>query len=352
MKGERRRKISLQSSTHGPNATVFSTSFPMMHNLVPSFHIRLPLSTGSIKSICTIHIVKQWCRPQSAPSMGPDVIESRRVWTVWKYGLNYSLQGSHKPRALCIHTHIPILQVKLKSDYSQCVLNVLFSKHSFASSASLFRSPTGRPLQKPALRFSCYRLIDWGSLRWGEVDGDGVGGAWQSYATEATESLMWEPLADSAGGSMEAYAGCAAWTNKALCVLELMPLLPCYHFQEWFTGDDISNKQSTLVSSWKMETAALNYNNFSIHPLWLKTQETTSFIIFFWQTVTVKVLQNNTNVIFKHDLKRSVSIGYCHRSSQGDAILPHPQHHHQLACDAWSVPGNAPWIWTMCRGDN
>lgn len=42
------------------------------------------------------------------------------------------------------------------------------------------------------------------------MDGDGVGGAWQSYATEAAESLMWEPLVDSAGGSMEAHAGCAA----------------------------------------------------------------------------------------------------------------------------------------------
>lgn len=67
---------------------------------------------------------------------------------------------------------------------------------------------------------------------------------------------------------MEAHAGCAAWTNKALCVLEWIPLLPYYQFEVWFAGDDINDKQSALVSSSGMETAALNLNNFSIHSLW------------------------------------------------------------------------------------
>lgn len=40
------------------------------------------------------------------------------------------------------------------------------------------------------------------------------------------KSLMWEPLAHSLVGSMGAHTGCAAWTNKALCVLEWIPLLP------------------------------------------------------------------------------------------------------------------------------
>ncbi len=117
------------------------------------------------------------------------------VWVVWKYGLNYSVQGSHKPPALYTYTsthaytHIPILPVKLKSDYYQCIPNVLFSKYSSASSASLFTSPTGRPLQKPALRSPCYILIDRVLWRWGEVDGDGDGDAWQSYVTEATERV-------------------------------------------------------------------------------------------------------------------------------------------------------------------
>lgn len=82
----------------------FSTSFLMMHNLVPPFHIRLPPSTGTRKSICTIHVVKQWCRPWSTPSVGPDVIESRSGLGCLKYGLNYSVQGSHKPLALYTHT--------------------------------------------------------------------------------------------------------------------------------------------------------------------------------------------------------------------------------------------------------
>lgn len=67
---------------------------------------------------------------------------------------------------------------------------------------------------------------------------------------------------------MEAHAGCAAWTNKALCVLEWIPLLPYYQFEVWLAGDDINDKQSALVSSSGMETAALNLNNFSIHYLW------------------------------------------------------------------------------------
>lgn len=192
---KRRRKISVQSAAHGPNATLFSTSFLMMHNLVPPFHIRLPPSTGTRKSICSIHVVKQWCRPWSTPSMGPDVIESRSGLGCLKYGLNYSVQGSHKPLALYAHTsthactHIPILPVKLKSDYYQCIPNVLFSKYSSVSSASLFTSPTGRPLQKPGLHSPCYVLIDQARWRWGEVDGDGDGDAWQSYVTEATERV-------------------------------------------------------------------------------------------------------------------------------------------------------------------
>lgn len=83
------------------------------------------------------------------------------------------------------------------------------------------------------------------------------------------KSLMWEPLVHSVSRSMEAHAGCAAWTNKALCVLEWIPLLPYYQFEVWFAGDDINDKQSALVSSSGMETAALNFNNFSIHSLWM-----------------------------------------------------------------------------------
>lgn len=198
------------------------------------------------------------------------------VWTVWKYGLNYSVQGSHKPLALYTHTsthactHIPTLQVKLKSDYYQCIPNVLFSKCSSASSAGLFTSPAGTPLQKPAVRPPCYKLIDraglevrWGGRRW----------RWRRMAVICDwgrwESLMWEPLAHSVGRSMEAHAGCAAWTNKALCVLEWIPLLPYYQFEVWFAGDDISDKQSALVSSSGMETAALNFNNFYINSLWM-----------------------------------------------------------------------------------
>lgn len=117
MKGQRRRKIWMYSTPHGPNATLFCTSFLVMHNLVPPFHVRLPplpfSLTGTRKSICSIHNVKQWCRPWSTPSMGPDVIESRSGLGCLKYGLNYCVQGSHKPRALhtltSTHacTHIP-----------------------------------------------------------------------------------------------------------------------------------------------------------------------------------------------------------------------------------------------------
>lgn len=67
---------------------------------------------------------------------------------------------------------------------------------------------------------------------------------------------------------MEAHAACAAWTNKALCVLEWILPPPYYQFEVRFAGDDINDKQSTLVSSSGMETAALNLNNFSIHSLW------------------------------------------------------------------------------------
>lgn len=77
------------------------------------------------------------------------------VWAVWKYGLNYAVRGSQNP-SLYTHTyehthaytHIPISPVKLKSDYYQCIPNVIFSKYLSASSASLFTSPTGRPLRK------------------------------------------------------------------------------------------------------------------------------------------------------------------------------------------------------------
>ena len=148
---------------------------------------------------------------------------------------------------------------------------MLFCKYSSASSVSLCTSPAGRPLQKPGLCSPCYLLIDRASRRWGEVDGDGDGDAWQSYVTEAAESLMWEPLAYGFSRGMEAHVGCVAWTNRALCVFECMPLLPYYQFEVWFAGDDINDKQSALVSSSGMETAALNFNNFSIHPLWMKT---------------------------------------------------------------------------------
>lgn len=67
---------------------------------------------------------------------------------------------------------------------------------------------------------------------------------------------------------MEAHTGCVAWTNKALCVSEWILLPPYYQFEVWFAGDDINDKQSTLVSSSVMETTALNFNNFSIHSLW------------------------------------------------------------------------------------
>lgn len=82
---------------------------------------------------------------------------------------------------------------------------------------------------------------------WGVVDGDGD--AWQSYVTKPAKSLMWEPLAHSISRSMEAHVECAAWTNKALCVLEWITLLPYYQFEVWFAGDDINDKQSALVSS-------------------------------------------------------------------------------------------------------
>lgn len=103
-----------------------------------------------------------------------------------------------------------------------------------------------------------------------EVRWDGWRWRWQRMAVICDwVSLMWEPLVHSVGTSVEAHAGCAAWTNKALCVLECMPLLPYYQFKVWFAGDDINDKQSVLVSSSGMETVALNFNNFSIHSLYM-----------------------------------------------------------------------------------
>lgn len=105
--------------------------------------------------------------------------------------------------------------------------------------------------------------VRWGGRRW----------RWRRTALTCgrgrRESLMWEPLAHSVGRSMEAHAGCVDWTNKALCVLECIPPLLYSQFEVWFAGDDINDKQSTLVSSSGMETTALNFNNFSIHSLWI-----------------------------------------------------------------------------------
>lgn len=235
-KGERRRKISMRSAAHGPNATLFCTSFLMMHNLVPPSHIRLPPSTGTRKSICSIHVVKQWCRPWSTPSMGPDVIESRSGLGCLKIrsqllsaGLPQTPSFIHTHRSTHAYTHIPILPVKLKSDYYRCIPNVLFSKYSSASSAGRFTSPTGRPLQKPALRSPCYILIDRAPLevRWG-----GRGWRWRRMAVICDwgpwESLMWEPLAHSVGGSMEAHAVCVRleqirpsvfWSEYPCCLI-------------------------------------------------------------------------------------------------------------------------------------
>lgn len=152
--------MSMQSGTHGPNATLFCTSFLLMHNLVTPFHIRLPSSSGTRKSICCIDIVKQWCRPWSTLFMGPDVIDSRSLLGCLKIRSQLlSAELPQTPRFIHTHmstyayTHIPSSPVKLKSDYHQCILNALFSKCCSASSASLFTSPTGRPLQKLALRF-------------------------------------------------------------------------------------------------------------------------------------------------------------------------------------------------------
>lgn len=88
---------------------------------------------------------------------------------------------------------------------------------------------------------------------------------------ETHGSHMWlRPLRESDVGtgirrSMEAHVGCVAWTNKALCVLYRVPLLPYYQFEVRFAGDDINDKQSTPVSSSGIETVALNFNNFSFH---------------------------------------------------------------------------------------
>lgn len=102
-----------------------------------------------------------------------------------------------------------------------------------------------------------------GEMRWMEMATHG-GRMW----LRPLRVTMWQQLARSVGGGMEAHAGCAAWTNKAFCVLERIPLLPYYQFEVWFAGDDINDKQSALVSSSGMETASLNLNNFSIHSLW------------------------------------------------------------------------------------
>lgn len=83
------------------------------------------------------------------------------VCTVWKCGLNYSVQRSHKPLALYTHssthayTHIPILQVKLKSDYYQCIPNVLFSKYSSGLPQPVYSHP---PLGGPFRSLLCALL--------------------------------------------------------------------------------------------------------------------------------------------------------------------------------------------------
>lgn len=109
------------------------------------------------------------------------------------------------------------------------------------------------------------------------------------------KSLMWEPLAQSGSGSKEAHAGCAAWANKPLCVLEWITLLPHYQFtREWFFGDDINDKQSILVSSIRKKTAALNFNNFWILSWW-------SCII----SPITKILTSWNSNIFKLQIKMS-----------------------------------------------
>lgn len=61
--------------------------------------------------------------------------------------------------------------------------------------------------------------------------------------------------------------------------MESIPPLPYYQFEVWFAGDDINDKQSALVSSFGIETAALNLNNFSIHSLWDAGTSTESYAI-------------------------------------------------------------------------
>lgn len=121
------------------------------------------------------------------------------VRAVWKYGLNYSVQGFHIP-CLCTHiwTHmrIPIFPAKLKSD--PYVPNVLFSKYSSPSLTGLFTSPTGRPLHMPALHFSLGLLTDQAGWRWA-----GWWWRWQWWCMAVIcdwgrrKSLMWEPCTAS-----------------------------------------------------------------------------------------------------------------------------------------------------------
>lgn len=74
-------------------------------------------------------------------------------------------------------------------------------------------------------------------------------------------------------GSTEVLVGSTAWTNKALCVFKRKSALPYYQFQKWFSGNDISDKHSTLVSALMRETAALNSSNLCI-PIFMDVSAT------------------------------------------------------------------------------
>lgn len=79
--------------------------FLMMRNLVLSFHVRLPPSTGTRKSIYSVRVVKLWCRPWSTPSMGPDVIDSRSGLGLFENTVSITLcRAPAKPLALYTHT--------------------------------------------------------------------------------------------------------------------------------------------------------------------------------------------------------------------------------------------------------
>lgn len=173
-KGEEKSQFRAQHMVQMPRFSVFPFSWCIIMYLPFTSVCPRPLEPENQSAVYTLS--NNDVDPGLPHPWGQTWLSQDLVRTVWKYGLSYSVQGSHKPLALYTHrgthayTHIPILQVKLKSDYYQCIPNVLFSKYSSASSAGLFTFPTGRPLQKPALRFPCYVLIDGASWRWAEVD--------------------------------------------------------------------------------------------------------------------------------------------------------------------------------------